>query len=136
MNVSPLLMILPGLLCLVLSGCYSSAAHENDESHEEAHHKIIVTSPAAKDVITTQKYVCQIHSRRHIELRALEGGYLEEITIKEGQGVKQGEILFRILPVLFKAEFDSEMAEAQQAQIKYDNCMRLLEKGRISQQEL
>ena len=45
----------------------------------------------AKDVIITQQYVCQIHSQRHIKVRALENGYLEAIPVKEGQEVKKGE---------------------------------------------
>ena len=51
----------------------------------------MVTSPMAKDVIITQQYVCQIHSRRHIDVCALEDGYLKAIAIKEGQAVKKGE---------------------------------------------
>ena len=30
-----------------------------------------------QDVVITEPYVCQIHSRRHIEVCALVGGYLE-----------------------------------------------------------
>ncbi|MCC7086571.1 MAG: efflux RND transporter periplasmic adaptor subunit, partial [Pirellulales bacterium] len=104
----------------------------------EEQRKIVVTSPAVKDVVTTQKYVCQIHSRRHIELRALEGGYLEPITIKEGQSVKQGEILFKILPVYYRAELDSEVAEAQRAQIEYSNTKSLYDRPTpvVSEQEV
>ena len=72
-------------------------ASEKEEHHEE-HHKIVVTSPKAKDVTITQQYVCQIHSQRHIEVRALEDGYLEEIPVKEGQAVKKGDVMFKILP--------------------------------------
>ena len=39
----------------------------------------MLTSPKAMDVTITQQYVCQIHSRRHINVRALDDGYLEEI---------------------------------------------------------
>ena len=76
----------------------------------------MVTSPQAKDVTITQQYVCQIHSQRHIEVRALEGGYLEEIPVKEGQAVKKGDLMFKIVPTLYKAKLDAEMAEAQLAQ--------------------
>ncbi|MEQ9071087.1 MAG: biotin/lipoyl-binding protein, partial [Gimesia chilikensis] len=82
-------------------------AESHGEGHEEGGHhpihKIIVTTPVKKDVISTQQYVCQIHSCQHIEVRALEGGYLEKINIKEGQHVKKGDLLFKILPTLFQA---------------------------------
>ena len=64
----------------------------------------MVTSPIAKDVIITQQYVCQIHSRQHIDVCALEDGYLNSIRIKEGQQVKQGDVMFETLPILYKAE--------------------------------
>ena len=72
--------------------------------------KIVVTSLEATDVIITQPYVCQIHAQRHINVRALENGYLEEISVKEGQAVKKGDSLFKIKPAkvnLTKAESNS-----------------------------
>lgn len=120
-------------------------AKEHGESHgEEGHgegghhaiHKIIVTSPIRKNVITTQQYVCQIHSCQHIEVRALEGGYLEQINIKEGQHVKKGDMLFKILPTLFQARMESEVAEANRVQIELDNATALLNKGIVSPQEI
>ncbi len=118
------------------------AAHgeEHGAGHEEgghhAIHKIVVTTPVRKNVITTQQYVCQIHSCQHIEVRALEGGYLEKINIKEGQQVKKGDLLFKILPTLFQARMESEVAEANRVQIELDNANALLQKGIVSPQEI
>jgi membrane fusion protein (multidrug efflux system) len=109
-------------ICLMQTSC------KHEESHrEEEHHKIVATSPAVKDVVITQQYVCQIHSRRHIEVRALQEGYLEAITVKEGQAVKEGEVLFRVVPAIYKANLDAELAEAEFAQLEYDNTKRLFE---------
>ena len=73
----------------------------------------MVTSPMAKDVIITQQYVCQIHSRRHIDVCALQDGYLEAIPVKEGQAVKKGDVMFKIVPTLYQAKLDAELAESQ-----------------------
>ena len=93
-------------------------------THEEEPHleprKIVVTSPKAKDVIVTQQYVCQIHSQRHINVRALENGYLEEIPVKEGQAVKKGDLMFKIVPILYQAKLDAELAEAELAQLEFN----------------
>jgi membrane fusion protein (multidrug efflux system) len=124
--------IILALFCLAPAGCHTSEA---EQQHEE-HHKVIVTSPIEKDVVLTEEYVCQIHSRRHIEVRALEGGYLEEIAVREGQAVKEGDLMFKILPVLYKAKLDTEVAEAQLVQIEYNNTRKLLEQNVVSQQEL
>ena len=65
------------------------------QSHQE-HHRIVVTSPKATDVIITQPYVCQFHAQRHINVCALQNGYLEEISVKGGQAVKKGDSMFKI----------------------------------------
>ena len=105
------------------------------EAHDEEH-KIMVTSPMAKDVIITQQYVCQIHSRQHIDVCALEDGYLEPITIKEGQAVKKGDVMFEIVPVLYKAEWDAAVAERDLAQMELDYSEKLATKKGVSQNEV
>lgn len=111
----------------------TEVVHEGGE--EDHSHQILATSPVRKNVIGTQQYVCQIRSCQHIEVRALEGGYLEEINIKEGQAVKKGDSLFKILPVIYQANLNSEIAEVARTQIEVDNAEGLLKKGYISQQE-
>ena len=96
------------------------------------HHKIVLTSPKAKDVIITQQYVCQIHSQRHIKVCALENGYLEEITVKEGQAVKKGDLMFKIVPTLYKAKLDAELAEAKLAELEFNNTKKLFNEKRWS----
>ncbi len=55
-------------------GQLESYYQKHEEQPHQEHQKIVVTSPKAKDVIITQQYVCQIHSQRHIKVRALETG--------------------------------------------------------------
>jgi membrane fusion protein (multidrug efflux system) len=118
---------------LVLPACHTKKA---EEGHAEEAHKIVVTTPISEDVVSTQQYVCQIHSRRHIEIRALETGYLNEIHVREGQAVKQGDVLFEMMPVLYQANLEKEQAEAQLAEIKYKNTSLLTSKAVVSDQEL
>jgi membrane fusion protein (multidrug efflux system) len=120
----------------VESYLYKEKEEAEEEKAHEAHHRLIVTSPKIKDVTVTQKYVCQIHSRRHIEIRALEGGYLEKILVNEGQTVKQGDLLFKILPVLYKARLDAEVAEAELARLKWMQAKKLLGDKVVSDQDV
>lgn len=148
MKISAIPFIFLALMLPSLSGCMSEAA-SHEQSHEDSHsesdseegsehhaHKIVVTSPVKQDVINTQPYVCQIHSCKHIEVRALKGGYLQEICVKEGQAVKKGDLMFQILPTLYQAELDSEVAEAQRLQIALNNAITLNQKGIVSPQEI
>lgn len=116
---------------------HSESSHEGGEHSEHGHeHKVVVTSAITKDVTTTQTYVCQIHSCKHIEIRALEPGYLEAIPVKEGSMVKVGQSLFRVVPALYQAKLEVELAEAQLAQIDYNNAKRLFEQRVVSDQEV
>lgn len=117
--------------------CTTSQAQEQEhEAAHEAEHPIVVTSAASRDVTTTQEYVCQIHSRKHVEIRALEEGYLEAIPVQEGQAVKQGQLLFKIVAVLYNARLDADKAELERAEIELRNTKTLFEKNVVSDQEL
>jgi membrane fusion protein (multidrug efflux system) len=131
MKITQILAILLAVISLSLPACNS---HEDQPDSE--HHKIVVTSPQAQAVVITQQYVCQIHSRRHIEVRALQEGYLEAITVQEGQAVKQGEAMFKVIPVLYKARFDAEKAEARLAGIELKNTKKLFDQKVVSDQEV
>ncbi len=116
---------------------YQSYFHKQEEEHHEENRKIVLTSPKVMDVTVTQQRVCQIRSQRHIEVCALDNGYLEGISVREGQAVKQGEVMFRILPILYKARLDAETAEARLAELEYKNTESLY-KGQavVSQNEV
>ncbi len=99
--------------------------HPHKEERHEEHNQIVVTSPKVMDVVITQPYVCQIHSKQHIEVRALDTGYLQKISIKEGQAVKKGQSMFKLLPVLYEAKLAAETAKKLLAQRELDNTTYL-----------
>jgi membrane fusion protein, multidrug efflux system len=119
-----------------LVGKYEKYFHKDTEEVHHEEHKIVVTSPLAMDVTIPQEYVCQIHSRRHINVCALENGYLKAISIKEGQAVNEGEVMFEVVPILFKAKLDTELAEAKLADLELKNTERLAKKGGVSANEV
>jgi membrane fusion protein (multidrug efflux system) len=131
MKISLILAAILALISLSLSACNM---HQEEAPHE--HHKIVATSPQSKSVILTQRYVCQIHSKRHIQVRALEMGYLEAIPVREGQQVKEGDPMFKVIPTLYQAKLDAEVAEAQLAQLEFDYTKKLYEDKVVSQNEV
>lgn len=133
MRLSSTLASLVAGLFLAFTSCKSLHGEEPVEEH---HRPIVVTSPIAQDVTQTEKYVCQIHSRRHIELRALERGYLDSIQVNEGQTVKKGQLLFKLLPAVYKARLHADQAELLSAEIELRNSKKLFDKDVVSDQEL
>ena len=66
-----------------------------------------------------------------------QNGYLEEIPVKEGQAVKKGDVMFKIVPTLYKAKLDAELAEVQLAQLEFNNTKKLFkDKKVVSQNEV
>lgn len=119
-------------LCAVL--CTTSCDSKKEEKEKEI--KFLVTSPLKKDTAITREYVCQIHAIQHIEVRALEKGYLEKIYVDEGQSVKKGQLMFQIMPMVYDAEMQKAKAEADFAEIEYLNTKQLHEKNVVSPNEL
>lgn len=110
--------------------------HCESKKEEKARTKFSVTSPLRKDTIITRDYVCQIRSQQHIELRALERGYLQKIFIDEGKFVKKGQLLFQVMPLLYQSELQIAKAEAEFVKIEYENTKALADSGVVSQNEL
>ncbi|MFO0682645.1 MAG: efflux RND transporter periplasmic adaptor subunit [Sandaracinus sp.] len=112
------------------------AACSHHEEHAEAPAAFEVTSVLREDTDLVHEYVCQIRAIQHIEVRALESGYLSDIFIDEGQAVHRGQHLFQIMPTVYQAELGAASAEQQRAQIEFQNTQMLRDAGVVSPQEL
>lgn len=120
-----------GLVATQLPAGCASHAHTQEEGAV-----LPITSPLRTDTEVTREYVCQIRAIQHIELRALENGYLENILVDEGQAVKKGQHMFQILPKLYTAEMRKAQAEAAVARIEYQNTKKLANGHVVSASEL
>jgi membrane fusion protein, multidrug efflux system len=122
------------LYICIATVCLSSCTSNNREKQEEPH--FIVTNPLQKDTLTYHEYVSQIRSIQHIELRALEKGYLQHIYVDEGKFVKKGQLMFQIMPTIYQAEMQKSQAEVSFAQIEYQNTKSLADSNVVSKNEL
>jgi membrane fusion protein (multidrug efflux system) len=110
---TPIRVDAPGALILFQPKRDQNAANPSDANtsrsqNGQEHPKIVVTSPKVEDVIITLPFVCQIRAQRRIEVRALQNGNLNEIAVKEGQSVKKGDLMFKIVPTLDKPMPDAD----------------------------
>ena len=124
-------LLFAGIILSCLSSCQSSKGEKLE--HETTFQ---VTSPLLKDTVVIKDYVCQIQSINHIEMRALERGYLQKIYVDEGQQIKKGQLMFEIMPRLYQAELQKARAEANFAEIEYKNSKRLVDSNIVSENEL
>lgn len=124
----------PMIISFIATLWFTSCSSKKEEKGEEF--KFSVTSPLRKDTTVTRAYVCQIRAIQHIELRALEKGYLQNIFVDEGKFIKQGQMMFQIMPLLYKAELQKAEAEAKFAEIEYLNTKQLADSNVVSPNEL
>ena len=122
------------VLALIAGIAFTSCHSEKHHHHEES--VFLVTNPVRMDTVVTKDYVCQIRSSQHIELRALESGYLEEIFVDEGQYVRKGQKMFQIMPRLYQAELQKAQAEVDFAQIEFNNTKTLADSNIVSDNQL
>ncbi|MCU0616837.1 MAG: efflux RND transporter periplasmic adaptor subunit [Gemmatimonadaceae bacterium] len=117
---------------LLVAGCHA----EEHEAHEEATFRLVASHPRRQDVVVTREYVCQVQSSRHIELKALERGYIERVAVAEGQAVTAGQLMFAIQPQVYRAELDKATAEVAAARVEYENTRTLAQGNVVSASEL
>lgn len=118
------------LVLLFIASCNAKKEEKKEDT------KFLVTSPIKKDTIIIKDYVSQIHAIRHIELRALEKGYLKQISVDEGQAVKKGQQMFQIMPNVYQADLQKAAAEAKVAEIELQNTKLLADGNVVSVNEL
>jgi membrane fusion protein (multidrug efflux system) len=131
MKVPPIRAIIPALISLCLSAC-----NEPTEQVRQQPHKITAIAPQVKAVTVTQQYVCQIQAHRHVKIRALEKGYLEEILVKKGQVVKEGDLLFKVVPAHYQAKRDLALAEAKLAELESEKLKEDIKNKVVSEKEV
>ena len=124
------IVVLTGLVSLL----YQTSCSPKKENKEEIS-RYTITSPLQVDTSFLKEYVSQIRSVRNIEIRAQEKGYLQEIFVDEGQTVKAGQLLFRIMPKIYEAEMEKAQAETRIAEIELQNTKALVDKNVVSKNE-
>ena len=62
----------------------------------------------------------------------IQEGYLEKIFVDESQFVQKGQLMFKIMPVIYQAEVEKAKAEMNYAEIEYNNTKSLADNNVVS----
>jgi membrane fusion protein (multidrug efflux system) len=104
------------LVSLSLCACSSPKAKPPRKAPQ-----VTVALVQSKTVTLSEKYVCQLRSDHHIEIRAQQIGYLDAIEVKERQMVKQGNVLFQMN---YKKLFQDKAASSEGPSSKGTNLTK------------
>lgn len=119
------------LVFLALAGC---AAKKDDGPPPAA--PVTVSAPLQRQIIDWDEFVGRFEAVQTVEVRARVSGYVQKVAFRDGEIVKQGQLLFIIDPrpyeaALAQARAEEKSAEAQaaNAQIELERSRTLLDKG-------
>ncbi len=72
---------------------------------------VTVSKPVVEEVVEWDEYTGRLEAVDTVDVRARVSGYLESIHFKDGQMVKNGDLLFVIDPRPYQAELDRALAQ-------------------------
>src|SRR5262245_2264412 len=121
---------------LMLISLSLSACNRQTDVVRQGVHKVTVTTPQAKSVTISERYVCEIQSQHHITVHAVERGLLEEILVREGQAVQEGDVMFKVESTVHQAKRDAEVAETQLEQVQLNETRQQHENKLVPQEDV
>jgi RND family efflux transporter MFP subunit len=83
---------------------------------------VSVSQPLQRQIVEWDEYTGRFDSVETVEVRARVSGYLTDVHFKDGQQVKQGDLLYEIDPRPFERTLEQARAELLQAQTRVDNA--------------
>src|SRR5207302_1586076 len=93
------------------TGCNHEASTAKAKAVE-----VVVTTPVTDEVTDYQDFTGRLEAIKTIDIRARVSGYVTEIPFKEGDLVKEGDLLFRVDPRSYQADYDQAVANYKQAE--------------------
>jgi RND family efflux transporter MFP subunit len=91
---------------------------------------VTVAQPIAKKITEWDEYTGRFEAVDVVEVRARVSGYLNEVTLKEGEVVEKGSPLFSIDPRPFERVVERDRADLTQAQVRAEFSAREVERAR------
>ena len=83
---------------------------------------VTVSKPLQREIVEWDEYTGRFEAVETVEIRARVSGYLTELHFKDGQAVKQGDLLFVLDARPFERTLEQAQAELLQAQTKVQNA--------------
>lgn len=95
-----------------------------------------VVKVAEKSITNYQSYPVTIEGEVNSEIRPKVSGYVKNVLVKEGQKVKQGQLLFKLETQSLSQDAEAAKAAVNTAQVEVNKLKPLVEKNIISPVQL
>ena len=98
-------------LAMLTAGCDQGQPQASPQKGQPPAPVVSVSKPAQRDVVEWDEYTGRFDATQTVEIRARVSGYLNDVSFKDGQIVKQGDLLFAIDPRPFERALEQAKAE-------------------------
>lgn len=117
------------LTALAVAGAALSGCSKEAPQAERPHPEVTVITVEPRSIPYTPSFVAQTESSRRVNIVARVSGFLEQIAYREGELVKEGQVLFQLDPRPFQAQLDEARGELQSQQARFKTAAATL--GRV-----
>ncbi len=112
------------------SGCDQGNSTQAQLQQKSAPPTVAVSQPIAREIVEWDEYTGRFDAVETVEIRARVSGHLTEVLFKDGQRVKQGDLLFVIDRRPFERALEQAQAELFAANTKVENANLDIIRGR------
>jgi RND family efflux transporter MFP subunit len=119
--------LFPFLFALALAGCGGSST---EEAGPPPAMPVTVAAPIAQDVVDWDDYVGRFEAIQNVEVKPRATGYLQAVHFRDGQYVRQGQLLFTIDARPSQAALAQAQAQLARAQATLANARTELARSR------
>jgi multidrug efflux system membrane fusion protein len=106
-------------LLAIIAGCDQS---QPQPPQQQAAPSVSVAQPVQREIVEWDEYTGRFDATETVEIRARVSGYLNDVRFKDGQEVRQGDVLFVIDPRPFERALEQARAELFAATTKVENA--------------
>ncbi len=115
-------LFLPLLALLVVSGCTSKQqAQAAGSSGGRPPAPVVVASVEQLDIPVQIKAIGNVEAYQTVQIRSQVNGQIEKIFFKEGEDVRQGQLLFQLDKRPFQADLEKAIAQMKHDQAQAEN---------------
>lgn len=116
-------MSTPGFRALaVMLGLLLSACGQEAPKPQRPPPAVSVLTVTPRTIPADFNFVAQTESSRQVDIMARVSGFLDKIAYREGELVKEGQILFQLDPKPFEAQLDAARGELKMQQARLETA--------------
>ena len=117
---------------LLLAACEKQAPPQETEAPLRPVKSVVVSGGGASGLRT---FPGRVDASRQVELSFSVAGKIEELPAREGEAVKEGDMLAKLDPTDFQNEVNDQKARFDKAKSEFARAKELIKKGYIARQD-